>query len=55
MNEAVTRAFQSRKQATSCCWPGLPSFDMFASYEERGKVFKEEVPRLKSKVQSHSS
>lgn len=32
--------------------PACASFDMFDSFEHRGTVFKEEVQRLKSKVQS---
>jgi UDP-N-acetylmuramoylalanine--D-glutamate ligase len=56
MNEAVTRAFQSAQAGDIVLLaPACASFDMFASYEERGKVFKEEVQRLKSKVQSPSS
>jgi UDP-N-acetylmuramoylalanine--D-glutamate ligase len=32
--------------------PACASFDMFRSFEQRGKVFKEEVQSLRSKVQS---
>ena len=35
--------------------PACASFDMFDSFEHRGKVFKDEVQSLKSKVQSRSS
>ena len=56
MNEAVTRAFQAAQAGdTVLLAPACASFDMFASYEERGKVFKEEVQSLKSKVQSPAS
>ncbi len=34
--------------------PACASFDMFESFEHRGKVFKEEVQRLKSKVEGLS-
>jgi UDP-N-acetylmuramoylalanine--D-glutamate ligase len=35
--------------------PACASFDMFESFEHRGRVFKDEVQSLKSKVQSPSS
>ncbi len=56
MNEAVARAFQAAQAGdTVLLAPACASFDMFASYEERGKVFKKEVQSLKSKVQSPAS
>ena len=51
MNEAVARAFQSAQAGDIVLLaPACASFDMFASYEERGNVFKDEVSRLKSQV-----
>ena len=51
MNEAVTRAFQAAQAGdTVLLAPACASFDMFTSYEQRGKVFKDEVSRLKSQV-----
>ena len=35
--------------------PACASFDMFESFEHRGRVFKEEVQSLKSKVQGQST
>ena len=56
MNEAVARAFQAAQAGdTVLLAPACASFDMFAGYEERGKVFKGEVQSLKSKVQGPSS
>ena len=56
MNEAVTLSFQAAQAGdTVLLAPACASFDMFASFEHRGHVFKEEVQSLKSNVQSPSS
>jgi UDP-N-acetylmuramoylalanine--D-glutamate ligase len=56
MNEAVTKSFAEAKPGDIVLLaPACASFDMFESFEGRGRVFKNEVQSLKSKVQSHSS
>ena len=53
MHDAVERAFRAAQPGdTILLAPACASFDMFDSFEHRGKVFKEEVQRLTSKVQS---
>ena len=43
----MTKAFMSAKATMSCLLaPACASFDMFQSFEERGKVFKETVLHL---------
>jgi len=55
MAEAVTLSFQAAPAGDIVLLaPACASFDMFTSFEHRGRVFKEEVQSLKSKVQSHS-
>ena len=55
MKDAVQRSFAAAEKGDVVLLaPACASFDMFDSYEHRGKVFKEEVQSLKSKVQSHS-
>jgi UDP-N-acetylmuramoylalanine--D-glutamate ligase len=55
MKDAVHRSFAAAEKGDVVLLaPACASFDMFDSYEHRGKVFKEEVQSLKSKVQSHS-
>ena len=55
MGEAVTLSFQAAQAGdTVLLAPACASFDMFTSFEHRGRVFKEEVQSLKSKVQSPS-
>jgi UDP-N-acetylmuramoylalanine--D-glutamate ligase len=55
MDEAVKLSFQSAQAGDIVLLaPACASFDMFKSFEHRGKVFKEEVQSLKSKVQTPS-
>jgi UDP-N-acetylmuramoylalanine--D-glutamate ligase len=56
MKNAITSSFQSAEPGDIVLLaPACASFDMFDSFEHRGRVFKEEVQSLKSKVQSPSS
>ena len=55
MKDAVTISFQSAQPGDIVLLaPACASFDMFDSFEHRGRVFKEEVQSLMSKVQSRS-
>jgi UDP-N-acetylmuramoylalanine--D-glutamate ligase len=55
MKDAVELSFEAAKPGdTVLLAPACASFDMFESFEHRGRVFKEEVQSLKSKVQSLS-
>ena len=55
MEEAVRTAFNlSEKGDTVLLSPGCASFDMFTSFEERGKVFKEAVLELKRELEDRS-
>jgi UDP-N-acetylmuramoylalanine--D-glutamate ligase len=53
MKNAVRRAFQAAKRGdTVLLAPACASFDMFDSFEHRGKAFKQEVSSLKFRVSS---
>jgi len=53
MRDAVARAFAAAERAdTVLLAPACASFDMFESYEHRGKVFKQEVSSLQTRVSS---
>ncbi|MCI5207682.1 MAG: hypothetical protein D3910_02550 [Candidatus Electrothrix sp. ATG2] len=55
MSEAVTVAFAAASPGdTVLLAPACASFDMFRSYEHRGKVFGRCVGELKEKVLAHS-
>ena len=50
LREVVERAFEHSKPGDTVLFsPACASFDMFADYAERGRLFKEEVERLKKK------
>jgi UDP-N-acetylmuramoylalanine--D-glutamate ligase len=56
MKDAVALSFRAAKPGDAVLLaPACASFDMFESFEHRGRVFKSEVQSLKSKVQSPSS
>ena len=51
MKDAVTRSFQAAQPGDVVLLaPACASFDMFDSFEHRGKVFKDEVSSLESRV-----
>lgn len=53
MHEGVALAFQAAEPGdTVLLAPACASFDMFESFEHRGKVFKEEVSSLRFQVSS---
>jgi UDP-N-acetylmuramoylalanine--D-glutamate ligase len=53
MQEAVQRGFKAAQSGdTVLLAPACASFDMFESFEHRGRVFKDAVQSLTSKVQS---
>jgi len=50
MKDAVNRSFTAAEPGdTVLLAPACASFDMFDSFEHRGKVFKSEVSELKSR------
>ena len=56
MHDAVARAFQSAEAGDIILLaPACASFDMFESFEHRGKVFKDEVSSLEFRVPSSRS
>ena len=56
MHDAVSRAFAAALAGDVVLLaPACASFDMFESFEHRGRVFKDEVQGLMSKVQRPSS
>jgi UDP-N-acetylmuramoylalanine--D-glutamate ligase len=55
LKEAVTLSFQAAQPGDVVLLaPACASFDMFDSFEHRGRVFKDAVQSLKSRVQSPS-
>ncbi|MFN2515337.1 MAG: UDP-N-acetylmuramoyl-L-alanine--D-glutamate ligase [Pyrinomonadaceae bacterium] len=56
MKEAVALSFRAAESGdTVLLAPACASFDMFESFEHRGRVFKDEVQSLKFQVQSRNS
>lgn len=52
MRDAVEKAFErAQPEGTVLLAPACSSFDMFESFEQRGTVYKEEVRRLKARVE----
>jgi hypothetical protein len=53
MSDAVGRSFAAAEAGDVVLLaPACASFDMFQSFEHRGRAFKEEVSRLRSRVSS---
>ncbi len=52
MQDAVEKAFErAQPKGTVLLAPACSSFDMFESFEQRGAVYKEEVRRLKARLE----
>jgi UDP-N-acetylmuramoylalanine--D-glutamate ligase len=52
MSEAVAKAYDAaRPDGVVLLAPACASFDWFKDYAERGRVFKEEVGRLRERVE----
>jgi UDP-N-acetylmuramoylalanine--D-glutamate ligase len=51
MKDAVTRSFSAAEKGDVVLLaPACASFDMFESFEHRGKVFKSEISDLRSEI-----
>ncbi|HXG86439.1 MAG TPA: UDP-N-acetylmuramoyl-L-alanine--D-glutamate ligase [Pyrinomonadaceae bacterium] len=56
MKDAVKKSFESAERGDAVLLaPACASFDMFESFEERGKVFKREVLEISSRLKVQSS
>jgi UDP-N-acetylmuramoylalanine--D-glutamate ligase len=56
LKDAVERSFKAAKPGDVVLLaPACASFDMFDSFEHRGRVFKEEVLRVSSSVNTHEA
>ena len=56
MKEAVKKGFEAAEKCDAVLLaPACASFDMFKSFEERGKVFKEAVSEMGSNINFQSS
>jgi UDP-N-acetylmuramoylalanine--D-glutamate ligase len=56
MRDAVRRSFKASERGDVVLLaPACASFDMFESFEHRGKVFKEEVAKLRSQISDPKS
>jgi UDP-N-acetylmuramoylalanine--D-glutamate ligase len=56
MSEAVAMGFDAAGSGDNVLLaPACASFDMFKSFEDRGKVFKSEVMRLTAKPLAHDA
>jgi UDP-N-acetylmuramoylalanine--D-glutamate ligase len=54
MRDAVTKAFDTAQAGDVVLLaPACASFDMFESFEHRGRVFKEEVQKIATETQRH--
>jgi UDP-N-acetylmuramoylalanine--D-glutamate ligase len=55
MSDAVTKSFENAESGDNVLLaPACASFDMFTSFEERGKVFKDSVLRINQKANRKS-